>query len=199
MTIRKGFNLSRTSLPIALLMLIIGGNLYVSASLKNPRSYFRQENRALVEQILRSPAKASPLEAMQTPLFQALETLAQTQGKDPKDYIEFRRDGSFSVLSHGYGVRVKVEQKGYVVVILSSAIFSVPGTSLQQLILLSEDGLILDKLTCDINSRYGETRTQIKQEPDSDGAQIVIVFEPNRSSSGWHNWHAINYAGHTSI
>jgi hypothetical protein len=154
----------------------------------------------MVELILNSPADGSVIESSQVPFFQALTNLAKSQRKNPDEYTTFRRDGSFSILTEGRATALRSGQKNYVLVILGAPLIGVPGISAQQLILLNEDGQILDKVSCDINSRYGEVVTEVKEEDEApDGAKVIMVFKSNNHSSVWHNWHAITYGGSTSI
>jgi hypothetical protein len=68
---------------------------------------------------------------------------------------------------------------------------SMPGTSAQQLVLLSLDGKILDHFQCHINSRYGRIVPVIHAAAEQDGSQITIRFE----GRGTHNWHTLRHAG----
>lgn len=76
-----------------------------------------------------------------------------------------------------------------------------PGTrmSAQQIVLLTAKGEIVDRVQCDINSRYGRTKTEILPKPDPDGAQIIIRFAGYKLPSGketwWHNLHTIVHDG----
>ena len=71
-----------------------------------------------------------------------------------------------------------------------------PGTSAQQIVLVTPDGVILDRLRCEINSRYGVTTTEILPEPASDGAQFVIRFLGHnftgKRTLSFH-WHKITF------
>jgi hypothetical protein len=168
-------------------------------SIQNRTDDTKPQNKRLVDLILNSPADGSELEnSQEAPLFQALTTLAKSQGKNPDEYTTFLRDdGTFSPLTKGRAVAFRSGPKNYILVILGAPRIGVPGISAQQLILLSEDGQILDKVSCDINSRYGEVITEVKEDEAPDGARVIMVFK-SAHSSGWHNWHAVTYGGNTS-
>jgi hypothetical protein len=158
------------------------------------------DKRALVQQILESTTPESirkrAIWQKNTPLFEALARLAQLQGKKPEDYTTITYKGAFIPLSQGHAVKLSSGGKVYVVVILTAEGESIPGTAAEQLVLITEDGEILDKLFCEINSRYGSVGTQVKSPPEPDGAQLAIVFFPGPgNSSRWHNWHTISYGG----
>jgi len=199
--------MSHAAISVFLILGAISFNLLAHDSFQDRTEDTKSQNKRMVELILNSPADGSAIESSQEPLFQALTNLARSQGKNPDEYTTFRRDGTFSPLTEGRATSILTEgratalrsgQKNYVLVILGAPRMGVPGISAQQLILLNEDGQILDKVSCDINSRYGEVITEIKEDEAQDGAQVIMVFKSNNRSSGWHNWHAITYGGSTS-
>jgi hypothetical protein len=151
-----------------------------------------------------------------------LADLAKAQGLDPEDYRKYRwPNGAFSLFTEdcmGIGVSsdpsyIRAVSLGdkreddYVVAVQTVTALGIPGTSAQQLVLLTSDGKILDRVQCDINSRYGETKTEIFPQPDSDGASIVIHFigmptklNPHGPRSSWVRnscpyWHRIIFHG----
>jgi len=191
--------MSHAVISIFLILCAISFNLLALNSIQNRTEDTTSQNKRMVELILNSPADGSAIEnSQEAPLFQALTTLAKSQGKNPDEYTTFRRDdGTFSPLTEGRATALRSGQKNYVLVILGAPRIGVPGISAQQLILLNEYGQILDKVSCDINSRYGEVITEVKEDEALDGAQVIMVFKSNHSS-GWHNWHAITYGGSTS-
>ena len=121
--------------------------------------------------------------------FPALAGLAEAQNKNPGNYVEFHNGGASSRLVLGRAVTVRSGRRTYVMAILGCFIASVPGISVQQLVLMDPDGRILDKLSCDMNSRYGVLVTEVRDPPDSDGAQAVLVCWCREGH--WHNWHTI--------
>jgi hypothetical protein len=191
--------MSHAAISVFPILCAISFNLLAINSIQNRTEDTTSQNKRMVELILNSPADGSAIEnSQEAPLFQALTNLAKSQGKNPDEYTTFRRDdGTFSPLTGGRATALRSGQKNYVLVILGAPRIGVPGISAQQLILLNEDGQLLDKVSCDINSRYGEVVTEVKEDKAPDGAQVIMVFKSNHPSS-WHNWHAITYGGSTS-
>ncbi len=163
------------------------------------RARIRRVRHALVQQMLASKTAADESDFENAPFAAALAVLAKSHNKRPDDYLAYRGEGSFSVLKYGEAVQLKSNGKLYVVAILGSSrsVVAIPGVSAQQLVLISQEGDLLDKLGCGINSRYGLIRTEVRVPPASDGAQLVLVFRPHYDSSGWHNYHDITYGGKT--
>jgi hypothetical protein len=190
--------MSHATISAFLILCAISFNLPALNSFQNRTEDTNSQNKRMIELMLNSPADGSAFDNSQAPFFQALTNLARSQGKNPDEYTTFRRDGGFSILTEGRATALRSGQKNYVLVILGAARMGVPGISAQQLILLNEDGQILDKLSCDINSRYGEVITEVKEDEAPDGAQVIMVFKSNNRSSGWHNWHTITYGGSAS-
>jgi hypothetical protein len=130
----------------------------------------------------------------------SLPNLAKMQGLDPQDFLTYRRDGMTAVLhpQDGHVDVIHVLDERLALAIQTIEVFGVPGSSGQQLVLLSLKGKILDRIQCDINSRYGTVRTEILPKPDSGGACAVIRFVGMGMAPGkgkwhnwWHNWHTI--------
>jgi len=190
--------MSHAAISVFLILGAISFNLLAHDSFQDRTEDTKSQNKRMVELILNSPADGSAIESSQEPLFQALTNLAKSQGKNLDEYTTFHRDGTFSPLTEGRATALRSGQKNYVLVILGAPRIGVPGISTQQLILLSEDGQILDGVRCDINTRYGEVITEVKEYEAPDGAQVIMVFKSNNHSSGWHNWHDITYGGSTS-
>lgn len=119
---------------------------------------------------------------------QSLADLAKASGKNPEDYRHFDKESVHTVISG---------KKTYAVAIQSNVPLTIPGVSMQQIVLLTPGGKILDRLQCEINSRYGRTETEIPAEPFADGAQVVIRFVGSAFPTGaptlCHNWHAIRF------
>jgi len=78
-------------------------------------------------------------------------------------------------------------------VVLELEAFSGPGLEAQQLLLMDQDGTLLDKLGCSMSVRYGRLRSIVNTKSGEDKAHVVIDFIPNLSR--WHNWHTITYKG----
>lgn len=126
---------------------------------------------------------------------QKLASLALAQGLDPEDFTAFRKQGGFAVFSGGtFSRQIKTADTEHLLVVQIVEPISIPGTSAEQLVLLSSGGRILDRLQCHMNSRYGRIVHEILEQPEPDGTQIVLRFQP-RTSSWWHNWHTISHQG----
>jgi hypothetical protein len=117
--------------------------------------------------------------------------LAKKQQLDPKDF-DFN-----PWLERGFIKKIRSGKKDYAVIVQDNIASSVPGTYIEQVVLLTTEGKILDRIRCEINSRFGTMRTSVSDKPDSDDAQIIIRFEgrkyPNTGQALWHNWHVISY------
>ena len=82
------------------------------------------------------------------------------------------------------------------VAILGHVSGGIPGSAVEQLVLLDESGKLLDRLACGINNRYGELFTEVADKPAPNGARLVVRFKPRAPKfSTWHNWHTITYGG----
>jgi hypothetical protein len=150
--------------------------------------------KARVRTLLNSPTPNGgvTLRARDEPFFGALAKLAEAQGHRPEDYIEFRNAGTFAMLDAGRAVTIRSGHRDYVMAILECTISSIPGISAQQLVLMDSNGRLLDKLSCNINSRYGRVVTEILEVPDAEGVRVLLVFKPGSfNGSHWHNWHTI--------
>jgi hypothetical protein len=101
---------------------------------------------------------------------------------------------SRAILTKGRAISLVSRKLRFVIVILGTNFFSVPGVEAQEILLLDEAGKIRDQLSCGINSRYGSLTTEFPSQPQDDNAQIVIRFV-STGTNGWHNWHTINYEG----
>mgnify|MGYP006287225769 CR=1 FL=1 len=126
------------------------------------------------------------LEAEKQPIFQALAHLAEAQRMDASMFLRYRFSNGHHVFSSAYCVPIVAGQHEHLVVVQTVEPWTMPGTSAQQLVLLSADGRILDRVQCHINSRYGRVVALFpKNEPD--GADAVLAFRGKH----WHNWHTI--------
>jgi hypothetical protein len=122
----------------------------------------------------------------------ALRQLAEDQGLESNRYTEYRVAGAYIGFMDGRAIALEGEHRGLVVVLLGASSRSSPGISAQQLILLARDGRILDKVSCGINSRYGEIATQWIETPTEEGARMIVRFTPRgMNASGWHNYHKL--------
>lgn len=153
---------------------------------------------ALAAATLRSDEPKPPDWSLRGPaLAGMLAGLARQQGLDPEDFSSFRSAGCKSSLwGKGDVVTVPVRDTRYVVAVQSIEAMGVPGTSAQQLVLLTPEGKILDRLQCHINSRYGRLEASVSH--DGAGARIAILFEArvrHEKGNGWHNWHTIAFRG----
>lgn len=124
-----------------------------------------------------------------------LAELARQQGLDPEDFSSYRSKRGRSTF-WGEGDVVPTHDTKYVVAVQSIEATGVPGISAQQVVLLTPDGKILDRLQCDINSRYGRVHASVSR--DAEGTRIAILFESSmrgQKGNGWHNWHTIVFRG----
>ncbi len=134
-----------------------------------------------------------------------LADLAKAQGLDPEDYRRFRMPyggvwgftedafwwGDSPDPSYIRTVYLGHEREDtYAVAVQTVAVVCAPGVSGQQIVLLTLDGKILDRVQCYITSGYGEVKTEVFPGPDLDGARIVINFfgmprNPGEQRSKW--------------
>jgi hypothetical protein len=134
------------------------------------------------------------------PLKETLAQLARASGKDAEDYRTYRRQGAAAGFSKkGSVTRIAVGDKTYAIAVQTVEPVTVPGMAAQQVVLVTAQGTILDRVQCDINSRYGTMRTEVLPKPDADGARVVIRFVGHKAPDGrrlaWHNWHTIVHEG----
>jgi hypothetical protein len=148
----------------------------------------------LVRELLFRPAKNDGKQ--ETRFFAILKELATKQKLDPADLITSRVPknqvglvgrGKFP---SGRAVVLKSGKRRYVLVILEMKAVTGPGAEAQQLILLGEDGKVLDKVECIMTARSGSLLTTAVDEPWEDKAQIVIRHIPF-SDNTRHGWHVI--------
>ena len=136
------------------------------------------KTRMCVHTLLTSPVKSRA--SGEEPFFTALADLAKAQGRDPYDYLRYRGTGRFAHFTSGRAVDLCAGRWRYVLVILANDSPIIPGTNLQQLVLLGNDGRILDKFGCHVDARQGALLTEIRSPPDPDGAQLAIVAGQKR-------------------
>jgi hypothetical protein len=110
----------------------------------------------------------------------SLEALAKKQGWE--QVFAKCREQSFFEWEEAQAVSILTGQIQYVVVLLKSWDHSIPGSDVQTVILLDNQGKFLDQLACEINSRlsrmhFGQFHTVIPNKPEPDGAQLVIRLD----------------------
>jgi hypothetical protein len=96
---------------------------------------------------------------------------------------------------------LSIDDDHYVLVILRWWDFFIPGRDFQLLLLIDENGRLLDHVSCEINSRltqmwWGKYVTEVLNPPGEDGARLVIrlILPPGDSVCGNFS-HLINYQG----
>jgi len=72
---------------------------------------------------------------------------------------------------------IRVGQIEFVVVLLRSWNFAIPGIEVQTIFLLNDQGKFLDRISCQINSRCRPLYTAIPTKPEPDGAQLIIRLD----------------------
>lgn len=132
----------------------------------------------------------------QKDLVTTLADLAKAQGLDPEDFRSYHSESAECSLSGNGGVSA-VSAGGKLCAI---AIETGPGfdIAVNQVVLLAPKGTILDRIGCNINSRYGTIRTEVLPKPALDGARVVIHFVGRTLPDGQllsHAWHTIAYRG----
>jgi hypothetical protein len=131
-------------------------------------------------------------------LTKTLVDLAKSQGLDPEDYRAYRSLGAMAPFSDGVLTSVTERGKTFAVAIQEADDSKWSGSSALQLVLLTTEGRILDRVRCGINGRYGVLSVEVLPKVDPDGARIVIRFVGRvfAGSPGlWHNWHDIGFQG----
>ena len=167
-----------------------------SAEAEENRS--EQSSKQALHAMLSVKGGRARFDGEQDPFFEALEDLVASEGLDPQDFLVYRSESVYARIDIASAHEVSSGARTYVVVQQTVQPMTIPGTSAQQLLLLSSEGELLDRVQCNINSRYGVVDTEFKPAPDEDGAQIVICFRGTRyggKENWWHNWHTIVHAG----
>ena len=125
-------------------------------------------------------------------LARTLANLARSQGLDARHYFPATLSAD---LVEGSVVAVTVGGKKYAIAAQTFRAPGVPGITHAQAVLLTPKGRILDRIPCQINSRYGTMKTEILATPAPDGACAVIRFLsvnwPKGDRNWWHAWHTI--------
>ncbi len=109
-----------------------------------------------------------------------LEALAKRQGW--RRQLVQCKERLFSDWEEARAVLVGTGKSQYVVVLLKSSTFTIPGDEMEAAILLDRRGKLLDQLACEINSRLtemgsGRFHTVVPSKPETDGAQLVIRLD----------------------
>jgi hypothetical protein len=125
------------------------------------------------------------------PICATLVDLAKKQQLDPKEF-------DFDPWLERYYLRkIRAGTKDFAVIVQTEPAHGVPGTTIEQIVLLTTEGQIMDRIRCAISSRYGAMKTSVSLTPESDGSLIIIRFEGHKYSNDdqglWHNWHEISY------
>jgi hypothetical protein len=131
-----------------------------------------EECELQVRTLLTTTVDAAPTSDHDSPFLKALADLAKAQGLDPHEYLRCRIGDRFVRFNRGRAVELPSGGRTFVVVILESLSPISPGRDAELLVLLDNNGRILDKFGCD---HYGTLSTEIRNPPDADGAQLVIV------------------------
>src|SRR5262249_24874400 len=151
--------------------------------------------RQLVEKLLKHSAEHD--DEQESPFFKALAQLARANGLRPSELIEHKSEKSqygamSTVLADGRAVAVSAGGRRYAVAVLGYRTHTNPGLNAQKLILISEDGEVLDMIGCMMNAWHGQFVTEVLREPAADGAQLVVRLVPAFKTT-WHPWHVITY------
>jgi hypothetical protein len=146
--------------------------------------------------LLREPARND--RQHKSPFFTALASLARKHGGDESDYVP---EGIVRV-DEGFAAAVGA---GRVAVVLRGDSGFMPGDDTQYLLLLDQEGRLLDRLSCSISNRLtrmfvesGDFRAEVSEAPQPDGAQLVLRYVPEKGGSVSGNWsHEITHRGKT--
>ncbi len=138
---------------------------------------------------------------------QLLADFAKRQSLDPHDYLgyhdtcgylDFTNESRMSTLRENASV--------YAVAVQGAFGGSLPDIFGQQIVLLKPSERILDRLQCEIDLRIGRLTTEIHQEPEADGARVIIRFVgtprgwPGHETPAWyHDYHVIRFRGRTYL
>jgi hypothetical protein len=102
---------------------------------------------------------------------------------------------SFEIYGNaGRALPITAGNRRYFLVVLEAKAISVPGTEMQQVLLLDSGGTILDRTTCFINSRYGTLKTEVLDRPAKEGVHIAVQFIPE-DEAAWLAWQTVIYRG----
>jgi hypothetical protein len=98
-------------------------------------------------------------------------------------------------MDEGYAFKIRIADNYYVVAVLRGDTNSIPGIDAQRLILFDPNGRVLDKLSCEINSRLsrmysnsGQFCTDVLDGTKNSDAQLAIRYIPEKGGSVSGNW-----------
>jgi hypothetical protein len=141
----------------------------------------------LVEKLLREQATSD--RERRSPFFQALTALAERHGARPAEYIPE------PWISEGRATAIKAQDTTYVAVVLRGVAPVIPGSDTQHLLLLTADGRLLDRVSCEMNNRLtslyepqGTFFTDVPEQPQRDEARLVVRYVPPPGESISGNW-----------
>ncbi len=146
--------------------------------------------------LLREPARND--RQHKSPFFTALASLARKHGANESEYVPV----GIVRVDEGFAAAVGA---GRVVVVLRGGSGFIPGEDTQYLLLLDQDGHLLDRLSCSISNRLtrmfvesGDFRSEVPEAPAPDGAHLVLRYVPEKGGSVSGNWsHEITHRGKT--
>jgi hypothetical protein len=143
--------------------------------------------------MLREPAHND--RKQKSSFFTALASLSRKHGTKLDNYIPHDVDEGFAVEVGG----------GRVAAVLRGDNGVIPGSDTQYLLLLDQEGKLLDRLSCAISNRHcmvvgtqDRFRTDVLAVPEADGARLVIRYNPPSGQRISGNWgHEITQRGNT--
>jgi hypothetical protein len=138
-------------------------------------------------------------------LNKTLARLAAQQGVDPQDYL-YHREPRVSGLPDGLGtywrqsraIKLRADDEQVLLVVQQGGGEVTLGSVYLQLVLLSTQGRLLDRLECVASARrVAALECEIPTDGQAAGAQAIIRFEPlRRGSDNWyHGRHSITLRG----
>src|ERR1700733_48609 len=131
-------------------------------------------------------AQGHDLQRAGSPFFATLAAIASANHW-ADDADRYEQHGTMAKLDVGRAVAAGND----VLVILESNDFAVPGVDAVELLLVAPDGKLLDKVGCEMNSRYG--KLEVRTPHAMQAAIFAVPNEPSESYMG----HTIAARGHT--
>ena len=141
--------------------------------------------------------------AADRPLSETLAKLAKASGQDPEVFRVYRREDIGAAFSDkGRVTTIHAGDATYAIAVQEAGDGVIPGISGQQIVLLTPQGRILDRIQCDApyGLGMGNTETTILRRPDRDGAQIVVRYVGERAfpqAQWWPGSHSVTFRGRT--
>ena len=150
-----------------------------------------------VELLLRERATSD--RQRQSAFFKALTALAERHGSRPEEYIPE------PWIDEGRATAIKIQHTAYAAVVLRGNTYFITGRDTQHLLLLTADGRLLDRVSCEISNRLtsfyepsGTFFTEVPELPQRDDARLVVRYAPPKGEAISGNWsHEILHAGET--